>query len=328
MNKKTNTGLHKEAGRNETLLQSEWNPPQISISSVKTGDMPGDKIKIDQSHVEKANIIFPHLLQKLENLDGQRFVVSVYGGSGVGKSEIGSVLGYYCNQQNYASYILSGDNYPHRIPQFNDSERLSVFRNAGLNALARNKQFSNDWMIKLQQKWPDMEDINPKTFTDDESVWMKAYFNAGKEALAGYLGTEKETDFPMVNHIIQLFKAGENQINLKRMGRTTDDIRYEAVDFSGVQVLIIEWTHGNNQLLDGVDFPIFLFSTPAETRDHRLARARDKNTDTPLISLVLEIEQEKLISQAATAILIISKDGELISLAELDNRLRRLPKNE
>ncbi len=322
MNKNTNTGLPKEDSRNETLLQSEWNPPQINLNSVKTGDMPGDKIKINKSHIEKANIIFPHLLQKLESLDGQRLVISVYGGSGSGKSEIASVLGYYCNQQNYTSYILSGDNYPYRIPEFNDWERLSVFRNAGLNALARNKQFANDWMIKLHQKWSDMEDINPKTFTDEESAWMNVYFNVGKEALASYLGTEKETDFSMVNHIIKLFKAGENKINLKRMGRTTDDIRYEAADFSGVQVLLIEWTHGNNQLLEGVDFPVFLFSTPAETLAHRLARARDKNTDTPLISLVLEIEQEKLISQAGTAKLIISKDGELISPAELHNRLK------
>jgi len=322
MNEKTNTRLHNEDIREENQLHSEWNPPQIDLSSIKTGDMPGDKVHINQTHIDKANIIFPHLLQKLKKLNGRRLVISVYGGSGVGKSEIGSVLGHYCNSQNYASYILSGDNYPYRIPKFNDSERLSVYRNAGLNALAKNKQFSNDWMIKLHQKWPDLEDINAKTFTDDDSAWMKAYFDAGKAALMNYLGTEKETDFSMVNHIVKLFKAGENKINLKRMGRTTDDIRYEAVDFSGVQVLIIEWTHGNNKLLEGVDFPIFLFSTPAETLAHRLARGRDKNTDSPLISLVLELEQEKLISQAGTAKLIVSKNCELISLAELQNRLK------
>ncbi|KAA3657715.1 MAG: adenylylsulfate kinase [Chloroflexi bacterium] len=313
--------MHKRDNGNEAGLHLEWKPPEIDANSVKTGDMPGDKVQINQTHIEKANIIFPRLLQKLESLDGQRLVVSVYGGSGSGKSEIGSILGYYYNQQNYASYILSGDNYPRRVPKFNDNERLTIYRNAGLNALAKNKQFSNDWMVKLHQKWPDMEDINPKTFTSDESVWMNEYFNAGKEALASYLGTEKETDFSMVNHIIKLFKAGENRINLKRMGRTTEDIRYEAVDFSGVRVLIIEWTHGNNKLLAGVDFPIFLFSSPAETLAHRLARGRDKNTDSPLINLVLELEQEKLISQAGTAKLIISKNGELISLAELHNRL-------
>ena len=302
--------------------RSEWIPPQIDLTLVKTGDMPGDQIKINQSHIEKSNTIFPHLLEKLESLDGQRLVISVYGGSGVGKSEIGSVLGHYCNQQDFPSYILSGDNYPHRVPKFNDAERLSVYRNAGLSALAQDPQFSNERMTQLHQKWPDMEDMNPKNITDEESAWMNVYFDAGKSALTNYLGTENETNFPMVNHIIKQFKGGENKINLKRMGRTTDDIRFEAVDFTGVQVLIIEWTHGNNKLLDGVDFPIFLFSTPAETLAHRLARGRDKNADTPLISLVLEIEQAKLISQADTAKLIVSKDGELISLEELQSRLK------
>ncbi len=298
-----------------------WNPPQIDISSVKTGDMPGDKIQINQSHIDKANTVFPHLLQELESMSGQRLVVSVYGGSGVGKSELGSVLGHYCNEQGYPAYILSGDNYPHRVPQFNDNERMTVFRNAGLNALARISEFSNDRMEKLQQLWPEMEDFNPTAIVDEESTWMNVYFDAGKTGLMSYLGSENETDFSMVNHIINSFKSGEDTINLKRMGRTSDDIRFEAVDFSGVQVLIIEWTHGNNPLLEGVDFPIFLFSTPAETLAHRLARGRDKNTDSPFIRLVLEIEQEKLISQARTAKLIVAKDGNLISVAELHNRL-------
>jgi alpha-galactosidase len=105
------------------------------------------------------------------------------------------------------------------------------------------------------------------------------------------------------------------------MGRTTDDIRLEAVDFTGIQILIIEWTHGNNPALDGVDLPIFLFSTPAETLAHRLARSRDKNTDSSLISLVLEIEHEKLVSQAQKAKLIISKDGAVLSYSDFRDRL-------
>jgi alpha-galactosidase len=321
MDKDLNNGFAQKDSKHEARLQSDWRAPRIDLESVKTGDMPGDKVEINHAHVEKANIIFPYLLQKLENLNGQRLVVSVNGGSGVGKSEIGSLLGHYSNLQNYPAYILSGDNYPHRIPKINDMERLAVYRNAGLNAFARSKHFANDRMTILHQKWPDMADIDPKTFKDAESAWMNDYFKAGKAALRHYLGSEKETDFSMVNHIIKLFKAGENHINLKRMGRTTDDIRFEAVDFSDIQVLIIEWTHGNNPLLEGVDFPIYLFSTPAETLAHRLARGRDKNTDTPLISLVLEIEQEKLVSRAKAAKLIISKDGEVISLAELQQRL-------
>ena len=39
-----------------------WTPPDVDIDSVTTGDMPGDKVQINQSHIDKANTIFPHLL--------------------------------------------------------------------------------------------------------------------------------------------------------------------------------------------------------------------------------------------------------------------------
>lgn len=297
-----------------------WAPPRVDLDSVRTGDMPGDKVQINQSHVEKANTIFPHLLQELDKLDGKRLVVSVYGGSGVGKSEIASLLGEYCRKQDFAAYVLSGDNYPHRIPQHNDLERLSVYRGAALSAFARDPGLTSERMMSLQQQLADMEDMRRANHSDEDIASMSAYHGAGRQALAQYLGTEQESDFSMVNAIIKSFKEGRDTINLKRMGRTTEDVRYEAVDLSDVRVLIIEWTHGNNPLLEGVDFPIFLFSTPAETLAHRLARGRDKNADSPLIGLVLEIEQEKLVAQADRAALIISKSGEILSPAEFRQR--------
>jgi alpha-galactosidase len=297
-----------------------WAPPRIDLASVKTGDMPGDKVQINQSHVDKANTIFPYVLQKLDKLDDMRLVVSVYGGSGVGKSEIASLLGEYCRKQDFAAYVLSGDNYPHRIPQHNDLERLSVYRRAAMSAFARDPGFTNEQMMSLHLQLADMEDMKGAVHSDDDTTSMSVYHAAGRQALAQYLGTEQESDFSMVNSIIKSFKEGRDTINLKRMGRTTEDVRYDAVDFSHVRVLIIEWTHGNNPLLEGVDFPIFLFSTPAETLDHRLARGRDKNADSPLISLVLEIEQEKLVAQADRAALIISKSGEILSHAEFRQR--------
>lgn len=299
----------------------QWTPPRLDIDSMRTGDMPGDKVAIDESHIGKTNTIFPYVLQELRQLDEERMTISVYGGSGVGKSEIGSVLAHYLEVEGYSTYILSGDNYPHRIPEHNDMERLSVYRNAGLGALATNQDFSNEWSEKVFEKWPSMGDFQPETFSREDASWIGEYCAAGRDALANYLGTEREIDFAFINRIIETFKDGGNSINLKRMGRTPDDIRLEAVDFTGVRVLIIEWTHGNNPALRGVDYPIFLFSTPAETLAHRLARSRDKNTDSPFISLVLEIEQEKLVSQAQSARLIISKDGEVLSLSEFGNRL-------
>lgn len=55
---------------------------------------------------------------------------------------------------------------------------------------------------------------------------------------------------------------------------------------------------GNCGKFDGVDIPILLNSTPAETREYRLLRARDANTDTPFIAMVLEIEQGMLENRA------------------------------
>lgn len=299
----------------------EWTPPLLDVATIRTGDMPGDKVSIDQSHIKKANAIVPHVLNDLPELGEKRITIAVYGGSGVGKSEIGSVLGQYLEDLGYPTYILSGDNYPYRIPEHNDLERLSAFRNAGLGALADHPDFQDAWSAKLQAKWPSMEDFQPEAFPQEDAAWIEEYYAAGRDGLKNYLGTAREIDFPFLNHIVQAFRSGSSRITLKRMGRTADDIRLESVDFTGTQVLIVEWTHGNNAALNGIDYPIFLFSTPAETRAHRLARSRDSNTDTPFISLVLEIEQERLVSQADRARLIISRDGEVLSLSELSDRL-------
>jgi hypothetical protein len=292
-----------------------WEPPAIDLDTVKTGDMPGDKIQINAVHLDKANTIFPHLLAELDTRGSDRLVVSVYGGSGVGKSEIASVLGHYCGLAGFDSYVLSGDNYARRVPQYNDLERLWAYRTGAVNAFALDSGFTDERMRSLQLMWPDAADLN--LASQGEPSWMTVYREAGLKALADYLGTEREIDFSMVNTVIESFRTGRDTIALKRMGQTTEDLRYEKVDLTGVRVLIVEWTHGNNALLAGVDFPIFLFSTPAETLAHRLSRGRDQNTDTPLISRVLDIEHRKLMSQADRAALIISKDGEVLSPGQL-----------
>ena len=99
------------------LPAAEWTPPALP-AVIPQGDMPGDRIVIGEEHIRKANTLFPALLPLLaacENPSG-RAVVTVCGGSGVGKSEIASILAYYLRAEGIGSYVLSGDNYPRRIP--------------------------------------------------------------------------------------------------------------------------------------------------------------------------------------------------------------------
>ena len=70
-------------------------PPIPDLDAIPSGDMPGDKVQITDQHVAKAQTIYPRLVELLQPLLSTppgRAVVSVHGGSGVGKSEIGSLL--------------------------------------------------------------------------------------------------------------------------------------------------------------------------------------------------------------------------------------------
>ncbi|MBR4484934.1 MAG: adenylyl-sulfate kinase, partial [Erysipelotrichaceae bacterium] len=99
---------------------NNWQAPELS-PDMPHGDMPGDKIKIDDGHIQKATTIFPLLIKELKKENKDKVVVSVFGGSGVGKSEIASLLTYYLQSAGIGAYVLSGDNYPRRIPLYNDA---------------------------------------------------------------------------------------------------------------------------------------------------------------------------------------------------------------
>lgn len=241
-------------------------PEPIDLAEVATGDMPGDSVQIGGTHLAKARALFPALWRLLESrlADGGRVVVAVAGGSGVGKSEIGSLLAHGLKASGIGAYVMSGDNYPRRIPADNDAERLRIYR-AG-----------------------------------------------GRAALDAYLGSDAEIAFEEVDAILAAFHAGADALTLKRMGRSAGELWYEAVDVSGVQVIVLEWTHGLSPNLHGVDIGVLLHSTPAETLAHRRARARDGAVDSPFTTMVLQLEQAKLHTAAASASLIVSSGAELL----------------
>ena len=154
-----------------------------------------------------------------------------------------------------------------------------------------------------------------------EHPWIGIYQRGGRQALSAYLGTEKEQEYGQLEETLRRFHAGDGTLWLRRLGRSAEDLWYEEKDLSGVSVLILEWTHGNSGLFAGVDIPILLASTPAETRAYRLARGRDANADTAFITMVLELEQAKLEARAGSSRIIVSKDCEIVSLAEYRRRM-------
>jgi len=297
-----------------SIFSREWMAPAL-LAEIPHGDMPGDKVSINEGHVAKANLIFPRLLALLPDLLAQnpakRAVISVCGGSGVGKSETASLLSYYFNQLGIGAYTLSGDNYPHRIPLFNDAERLRVFRVAGLRGLLSAGAYNAARAEALAKLMQDGKEADPGV--REAYPWMAIYQQAGREGLSGYLGTQNEIDFAELSDILAQFRSGKEEIFLKRMGRVETALWYDNVDMRSVSMLVVEWTHGNNDLLTGVDIPILLNSTPEETLAHRKLRARDGAPDSPFTTMVLEIEQGLLRSQAHKAKIVVSKSCELLT---------------
>ncbi len=299
-----------------------WKAPKI-YKEIPCGDMPGDKVKIGEYHISKAEVIFKELLKiipKVVEKEQEKIVISVCGGSGVGKSGIASVLTYYFNTLGIGCYTLSGDNYPRRIPKYNDAERYRIYSTSGIRALVNAELMNKEnyaILRELQEKERDADKKYCQIYP-----WFSVYLEGGIKGLKQYLGTRNEIDFDELSKIIKLFKEGEEQIYLKRMGRIQTEVWYEKIDFSQIDIMIIEWTHGNSDYYEGVDIPILLNSTPEETLEYRKIRNRDDKIDSSFMARVLECEQELLDEQAHKAKIILSKKGEILTYAQYQELMR------
>jgi len=290
-------------------------PEPIDLTEVTTGDMPGDSVRIGDAHLAKARAAFPVLWRLLEDrlAAGGRVVVAVSGGSGVGKSEVGSLLAHALKRSGIGAYVMSGDNYPRRIPSDNDAERLRTFRTAGLTALVAAGGYDGEVRVALSELQADGRDADPAAVAGNP--WLASYQAGGRKALDAYLGSEAEIAFDEVDAILEAFHAGADFLMLKRMGRESGQLWYERVDVRDVRVVVLEWTHGTSPNLHGVDIAILLNSTPAETLAHRRARARDGAVDSPFTTLVLQLEQAKLRAAAGRAAVIVSSDAQVLDYA-------------
>ncbi len=203
--------------------------------------------------------LLPDVLEKNQG----RAILSLYGGSGAGKTWISKELAEYLEAEGFHVFILAGDHYPHRVPRQNDTERRRV------------------------------------------------YECDGRKGLEKYLGTDKEIDYDAVNQVITSFREKKSQITIRYIDSEKEKIYEKNEDFSEIDILLLEWTHGNNERLKKIDIPIYLRSTPEETLRYRMERNRDADIDSPFTALVLKIEQELLERQAPRAKIIMNLSGKL-----------------
>ena len=222
----------------------------MPLENVQGGDMPGDTAHISTPVCRRVEKLLPHLVTKLEEKYGTdipaKLVIAVSGGSGSGKTSGAAALREALAMVGLKGYVLSGDNYPRRIPQHNDEERLTIFRSAGLKALLAAGEYTPERFADLQPLQKTGIDSDPRQCA--AYPWMQIYQQGGRAALAGYLGRTAEQDYDALNAVLAQFRAGAPVLWLKRMGRKEWERWYEPKNFADVDVLLLEWTHAGSAL--------------------------------------------------------------------------------
>lgn len=71
------------------------------------------------------------------------------------------------------AYTLSGDNYPHRIPLYNDAERMRIFRTGGIRGMMKAGVYTEARGRELRGLWQRDEDADPNAARN--RPWLAAY---------------------------------------------------------------------------------------------------------------------------------------------------------
>ena len=121
-----------------------------------------------QEQIKNAERLFPLIRKKTEERKEKKTVISVSGGSGVGKTGMAFLLQNMFEKQGKKSLIISGDNYPHRIPMYNDAERIARFRMSGLNGLITERLYTDE--VKEQLKKEKEQKNSVKTDGDQQKT--------------------------------------------------------------------------------------------------------------------------------------------------------------
>lgn len=94
--------------------------------------MKGDKLVIQKGHVKAGQQIMELLLPRLKKIQN-KFIITIAGESGSGKSEIAAVLSELLSEQDIKSIIFQQDDYFVYPPKTNDKMRRNNIGHVGLS---------------------------------------------------------------------------------------------------------------------------------------------------------------------------------------------------
>lgn len=106
-----------EAGIPLASPKAEYEAYQFSLKEM---ELAKDLYEVVKKHVDASN---------------KKVVISIFGGSGCGKTTLSAIISQYFLNDGIGCYVLGGDNYPRRIPKRNDEERQRIYEEKGVDGL-------------------------------------------------------------------------------------------------------------------------------------------------------------------------------------------------
>ena len=82
---------------------------------------------INPAAVPLAKELYSEIRKRIDEKK-DKIVISLYGGSGCGKTTLATIIKQLFEEDGIGCYVLSGDHYPKRIPKRNDEERMRIYQ--------------------------------------------------------------------------------------------------------------------------------------------------------------------------------------------------------